>query len=169
MTTIGGSKKQPVDVHIKKYTKAPSSADVKTDENFPVLKIEEDLDVISTTGCKTTSTSTQTSPIQEVTNKKGSTSTIWTSEESILRSADTVDEDNKSTSSSACEETGVAMSSDKSGEFCLSILIALSRYNLPSPSVSYILYNVQCTCYNCMYVLVNILIFVYLVQFSLNE
>lgn len=99
-----------------------ATAVIKADENFPVLKIEEDLDGISMSGCKTTSTSTQTSPIQEVVNKKGSTSTIWTSEESILRSADTVDEDNKSTSSSACEETGVAMSSDKSGE-CICIFI----------------------------------------------
>lgn len=117
-----GSKKPTADVLLKKYAKSQlhanaTTAAIKTDENFPVLKIEEDLDGISMTGCKTTSTSTQTSPIQEVTNKKGSTSTIWTSEESILRSADTVDEDNKSTSSSACEETGVAMSSDKSGEF----------------------------------------------------
>lgn len=121
LTTIGGNKKPPAELLLKKYTKpslnANESADtMKTDENFPVLKIEEDLDGITMTGCKTTSTSTQTSPIQEVANKKGSTSTIWTSEESILRSADTVDEDNKSTSSSACEETGVAMSSDKSGE-----------------------------------------------------
>lgn len=123
LTKTGGNKKPSADVHIRKNTKSPLYADttttaaaVKTDETFPVLKIEEDLDGISMAGCKTTSTSTQTSPIQEVANKKGSTSTIWTSEESILRSADTVDEDNKSTSSSACEETGVAMSSDKSGE-----------------------------------------------------
>lgn len=121
LSTTGGNKKPPTEVLLKKYTKSPlytsaTTAAVKTDENFPVLKIEEDLDGISMSGCKTTSTSTQTSPIQEVANKKGSTSTIWTSEESILRSADTVDEDNKSTSSSACEETGVAMSSDKSGK-----------------------------------------------------
>lgn len=127
LTTIGGSKKPPADVLLKKYTKPTLNANgtavaIRTDENFPVLKIEEDLDGITMTGCKTTSTSTQTSPIQEVANKKGSTSTIWTSEESILRSADTVDEDNKSTSSSACEETGVAMSSDKSGEFFYSVL-----------------------------------------------
>lgn len=126
LRTTGGNKKPPADVLQKKFTKTPmyanaTAAAIKTDENFPVLKIEEDLDGISMSGCKTTSTSTQTSPIQEVANKKGSTSTIWTSEESILRSADTVDEDNKSTSSSACEETGVGMSSDKSGE-CISFV-----------------------------------------------
>ncbi|XP_059219845.1 probable serine/threonine-protein kinase DDB_G0282963 isoform X1 [Stomoxys calcitrans] len=47
--------------------------------------------------------------------KKGSTSTIWTSEESILRSVGAVDEDNNSTSSSACEEASGALSSGKSG------------------------------------------------------
>ncbi|XP_036323799.1 uncharacterized protein LOC118737427 isoform X3 [Rhagoletis pomonella] len=47
--------------------------------------------------------------------KKGSTSTIWTSEESILRSVGAVDEDNNSTSSSACEEATGALSSGKSG------------------------------------------------------
>ncbi|XP_017847296.1 uncharacterized protein LOC108603213 isoform X2 [Drosophila busckii] len=49
-------------------------------------------------------------------NKKGSTSTIWTSEESILRSVGAVDEDNNSTSSSsACEEATGVLSSGKSG------------------------------------------------------
>ncbi|KAM8706878.1 hypothetical protein ACLKA7_011043 [Drosophila subpalustris] len=48
--------------------------------------------------------------------KKGSTSTIWTSEESILRSVGAVDEDNNSTSSSsACEEATGVLSSGKSG------------------------------------------------------
>ncbi|XP_060645221.1 uncharacterized protein LOC132783926 isoform X1 [Drosophila nasuta] len=48
--------------------------------------------------------------------KKGSTSTIWTSEESILRSVGAVDEDNNSTSSSsACEEAAGVLSSGKSG------------------------------------------------------
>ncbi|XP_054085597.1 uncharacterized protein LOC105212429 isoform X2 [Zeugodacus cucurbitae] len=47
--------------------------------------------------------------------KKGSTSTIWTSEESILRSVGAVDEDNNSTSSSACEEASGVLSSGKSG------------------------------------------------------
>ncbi|XP_067619349.1 uncharacterized protein cv-c isoform X2 [Eurosta solidaginis] len=47
--------------------------------------------------------------------KKGSTSTIWTSEESILRSVGAVDEDNNSTSSSACEEVSGVLSSGKSG------------------------------------------------------
>ena len=79
-----------------------------------MLKIEEDLDGLEISECKQTSTSTQTSPVSEA-NKKGSTSTIWTSEESILRSGGTVDEDNKSTSSSACEEANGALSSGKSG------------------------------------------------------
>ncbi|XP_017968484.1 uncharacterized protein LOC108659858 [Drosophila navojoa] len=48
--------------------------------------------------------------------KKGSTSTLWTSEESILRSVGAVDEDNNSTSSSsACEEAAGVLSSGKSG------------------------------------------------------
>ncbi|XP_030369444.1 uncharacterized protein LOC115620377 isoform X2 [Scaptodrosophila lebanonensis] len=47
--------------------------------------------------------------------KKGSTSTIWTSEESILRSVGAADEDNNSTSSSACEEAAGVLSSGKSG------------------------------------------------------
>lgn len=91
-----------------------SRAMAKFEDNFPVLKIEEDLDDLSMANCK--SAATQTALNHEA-SKKGSTSTIWTSEESILRSADTVDEDNKSTSSSACEETGGVMSSGKSGEF----------------------------------------------------
>lgn len=109
-TTSSQNKKPPIDL-LKKYSKQLNSP--KIDDNFPVLKIEEDLDGITMHSCKTTST--QTSPVHEV-NKKGSTSTIWTSEESILRSAaDTVDEDNKSTSSSACDETAGVISSGKSG------------------------------------------------------
>lgn len=87
--------------------------------NLPVLKIEEDFEDISMTNgtCKTIST--QTSPINErnanQSNRKGSNNSLWTSDESILRCGETVDEDNKSTSSSACEETGGGISSDKSG------------------------------------------------------
>lgn len=88
---------------------------MKFRDNFPVLKIEEDLDG-GIDMVESKSISTQTSPLHEVVNKKGSTSTLWTSEESILRSGGTVDEDNKSTSSSACEETGGVLSSAKSGK-----------------------------------------------------
>lgn len=49
-------------------------------------------------------------------SKKGSTLSIWTSDESILKSSNyTVDEDNKSSSSSACEEAAGVLSSGKSG------------------------------------------------------
>lgn len=94
-------------------------------EDFPILKIEEDslgkCD-ISNGGVFRTA-ATQTSPVHHgggavnttETNKKGSTLTIWTSDESILRSAYTVDEDNKSSSSSACEEASGVLSSGKSG------------------------------------------------------
>lgn len=67
--------------------------------------------------CKTIST--QTSPINErntnQNNQNGSNNSLWTSDESILRCGETVDEDNKSTSSSACDETGGGISSGKSG------------------------------------------------------
>lgn len=88
---------------------------MKFRDNYPVLKIEEDLDG-GIEMVESKSISTQTSPVREVVNKKGSTSTLWTSEESILRSGGTVDEDNKSTSSSACDETGGVLSSAKSGK-----------------------------------------------------
>lgn len=82
--------------------------------NLPVLKIEEDSEDISMTNgtCKTVST--QTSPVNErnanQSNRKGSNNSLWTSDESILRCGETVDEDNKSTSSS-----GDGISSGKSG------------------------------------------------------
>lgn len=104
------NRKLPVELKLAQTTRQQG------DENFPVLKIEEDLDLGGIDVVESKSISTQTSPVHDVTNKKGSTSTIWTSEESILRSAGTVDEDNKSTSSSACEETGGVLSSAKSGK-----------------------------------------------------
>jgi hypothetical protein len=62
----------------------------------PVLKIEEDLDDAIVV---VRETATQTSPIlgklRSVNHTKGSVMTLWTSEESILRGADNVDEDNK--------------------------------------------------------------------------
>lgn len=111
---------------LQKYSKqfidlAPTSNETN---NFPVLKIEEDFDDIPMTNgtCKTIST--QTSPVNELhitgrtNNKKGSSNSLWTSDESILRSGETVDEDTKSSaSSSACEETGGVISSGKSGNF----------------------------------------------------
>lgn len=84
-------------------------------QNLPILKIEEDAESYSSLEKKETSANSKTTSTQ--TNfsdpKKGSTSTIWTSEESILRS--TVDDDNKSTSSSACEVASGVLSSGKSG------------------------------------------------------
>lgn len=93
-------------------------------EDFPILKIEEDsygkCDIRN--GGVFRTAATQTSPVHHGaannatdSNKKGSTLTIWTSDESILRSAYTVDEDNKSSSSSACEEASGVLSSGKSG------------------------------------------------------
>lgn len=93
-------------------------------EDFPILKIEEDsfgkCDIRN--GGVFRTAATQTSPIHHgatnnatEANKKGSTLTIWTSDESIIRSAYTVDEDNKSSSSSACEEASGVLSSGKSG------------------------------------------------------
>ncbi|XP_055716215.1 uncharacterized protein LOC129810016 isoform X2 [Phlebotomus papatasi] len=58
--------------------------------------------------------STQTSPKLNSVKKEVSPD-AWTSEESILRGTDTVDEDNKSTSSSAGEDVSAALSSGKSG------------------------------------------------------
>lgn len=96
--------------------------------DFPVLKIEEDFDDIPMTNgtCKTIST--QTSPVNELNssrnNKKGSSNSLWTSDESILRSGETHDEDTKSSSSSsACEETGGVISSGKSGKIFYSIWV----------------------------------------------
>lgn len=89
--------------------------------NFPVLKIEEDFDHIPI--ANDMRKSAQISLVNELNaiqnNKKGSSNSLWTSNESILRSAETVDEDTKS-SSSACEETNGAISSNKSGKlfFC---------------------------------------------------
>ena len=88
-----------------------NSSNEQNFELFPILKIEED-NQKSYKARNTISTQTNTS---HDCSKKGSTSTLWTSEESILRSAYTVDEDNKSTSSSACEEASGVLSSGKSG------------------------------------------------------
>ncbi|XP_055304722.1 uncharacterized protein LOC129569659 isoform X4 [Sitodiplosis mosellana] len=89
--------------------------------NFPVLKIEEEFDDIPMTNGAFRTISTQTSPVNELNaggrtnNKKDSSNSLWTSDESILRSGETVDEDTKSSaSSSACEETGGVISSGKS-------------------------------------------------------
>lgn len=169
---------------LKKYSTQfsfPSSDD--TNSNFPVLKIEEDdLDDITMTNnnigvCKTTST--QTSPVNERTtattttttpttpikttgngnnrngNKKGSASSLWSSEESILRSAaDTVDEDNKSTSSSACDETGGAISSGKSGKQCIFYYTNVGEINKKQ------FFNVLMKCYFSSYKNLNLHIFV---------
>lgn len=102
----------------KHFGELPAAGNESND--FQILKIEEDFDDIPMTNgtCKTIST--QTSPVNEFNggrnNKKGSSNSLWTSDESILRSGGTVDEDTKSSSSSsACEETGGGISSGKSG------------------------------------------------------
>lgn len=113
---------------LEKYSKHFNLPKSGESNDFPVLKIEEDFDDIPMTNgtCKTIST--QTSPINEMnggrTNgKKGSSNSLWTSDESILRSGETVDEDTKSSSSSsACEETGGVISSGKSGKIYLIFL-----------------------------------------------
>lgn len=77
-------------------------------DTMTVLKIEEDTEGDAETIKRLTTASTgpaqfntkkeanqQTSFILNDAIKKGSTSTIWTSEESILRSVGAVDEDNK--------------------------------------------------------------------------
>lgn len=92
----------------------------KSSANFPILKIEEESETNGKTAenvkpsveCKSISTQTA-QPIQSDCNRKDSTYTLWTSEESILRS--TLDDDNKSTSSSACEVASGVLSSGKSG------------------------------------------------------
>lgn len=111
-----GNRKHSLDV-LEKYSK-PYDLPVSGHQNhFPVLKIEEDFDDISMTNGTCKSISTQTSPINEmnsnrINKKAGSSNSLWTSDESILRGAE---EDNKS-SSSSCEETGGVMSSGKSGK-----------------------------------------------------
>lgn len=116
-TSSKGSRKHGHDV-LEKYSK-PYDLPVSSGHqiHYPVLKIEEDFDDISMTNGTCKSISTQTSPINEMNsnriNKKvGSSNSLWTSDESILRGAE---EDIKS-SSSSCEETGGVMSSNKSGK-----------------------------------------------------
>lgn len=79
---------------------------------FPVLKIEEDNDAAQSTR--------HGHPMLAYTRKMTTTSP-WTSNESILRSPGIVDEDNKSSasSSSACDEMRAALSSGKSGQLVI--------------------------------------------------
>lgn len=78
-----------------------------TDQPSPtVLKINE------SSNLEKRSISTQTS-LKKCDNN--STSTIWTSDENLLRTEDNIDEDNKSTSSSAFDEPYPTLSSGKSG------------------------------------------------------
>lgn len=71
-----------------------------------VLKINE------TSNFEKRSISTQTS-LKKCDNE--STSTIWTSDENLLKNEENIDEDNKSTSSSAFDEPYPTLSSGKSG------------------------------------------------------
>lgn len=114
-----GHRKHSLDV-LEKYSKPYGLPAPEQQQNrFPVLKIEEDFEDISMTNGTCKSVSTQTSPTNEMNsiriNKNvGSSNSLWTSDESILRGAE---EDIKSSSSSSsCEETGGGMSSGKSGK-----------------------------------------------------
>lgn len=110
------NRKHTVDA-LEKYANPYDLSVSSLPNNFPVLKIEEDFDDITMTNGTHKSISTQTgSPITEfnanrINKKAGSSNSLWTSDESILRGAE---EDTKS--SSSCEETGGVMSSGKSGE-----------------------------------------------------
>lgn len=112
------NRKHTVDV-LEKYSNPYDLSVSGHPNNFPVLKIEEDFDDMTMTNGTYKSSSTQTnSPINtelnanRINKKVGSSNSLWTSDESILRGAE---EDTKS-SSSSCEETGGVMSSGKSGE-----------------------------------------------------
>lgn len=98
-----GNRKHGLDV-LEKYTLPVT----EQPSNFPVLKIEEDFDDISMTNGTCKSISTQTSPVNEMNstriNKKvGSSNSLWTSDESILRGAE---EDIKSSASSCSGKSG---------------------------------------------------------------
>lgn len=103
-----GHRKHSLEV-LDKYSKPYGlPASEQQPNSFPVLKIEEDFDDISMTNGTCKSISTQTSPINEMNsmriNKKvGSSNSLWTSDESILRGAE---EDIKSSSSSCEEKSG---------------------------------------------------------------
>lgn len=102
-----GNRKHALDV-LEKYSKPCDLPASGQQNSFPVLKIEEDFDDISMTNGTCKSISTQTSPINEMNtnriNKKvGSSNSLWTSDESILRGAE---EDIKSSSSSCSGKSG---------------------------------------------------------------
>lgn len=84
-----------------KNTPSPVQHPIQT-----VLKINE------SSNPEKRSISTQTS-LKKCDNE--STSTIWTSDENLLRNEENIDEDNKSTSSSAFDEPYPTLSSGKSG------------------------------------------------------
>lgn len=75
-------------------------------------RIETELKINESSNLEKRSISTQTS-LKTYDNE--STSTIWTSDENLLRNDDNIDEDNKSTSSSAFDEPYPTLSSGKSG------------------------------------------------------
>lgn len=95
--------------YIKQFQLPAAPLDTAT--HFPVLKIEEDFD----NGMQTTR---HDHHAMHTYTRKMTTTSPWTSNESILRSPGNVDEDNKSSasSSSACDETRAALSSGKSGQ-----------------------------------------------------
>lgn len=97
-------------------TTAPIEINYKlcNSDTYSVLKIEED-HIDRHTAVRTAATQTGADSSHS-NSKKGSNLSIWTSDESILKSSNyTVDEDNKSSSSSACEEAAGVLSSGKSG------------------------------------------------------
>lgn len=111
--SIAAATHQP---YIKQFQLPAAPLDPAT--HFPVLKIEEDFD----NGMQA---ARHDHHAMHAYARKMTTTSPWTSNESILRSPGNVDEDNKSSasSSSACDETRAALSSGKSGQLlpiCLS-------------------------------------------------
>lgn len=76
------------------------------------LPIHNVLKISEPSNLEKRSISTQTS-LKKCDNE--STSTIWTSDENLLKNDENIDEDNKSTSSSAFDEPYPTLSSGKSG------------------------------------------------------
>lgn len=116
LTTSPQTSKQPARLASFPLPTAPIEINYKlcNSDTYSVLKIEEDH---FDRHIAMRSAATQTGIDSSRSNsKKGSTLSIWTSDESILKSSNyTVDEDNKSSSSSACEEAAGVLSSGKSG------------------------------------------------------
>lgn len=92
------------------------------------------------------SISTQTS-LKKFDNE--STSTIWTSDENLLKNDENIDEDNKSTSSSAFDEPYPTLSSGKSGNSLDSSEIencnTESGFDTSTPPITEMVINIDCS------------------------